>query len=196
MLTCRAKLRKLFIIGITGASLVVSQVSAQGIIPPSDYLGGLDTSKGYCENAHEELRFWAGINRLAKSFLGAAPQVSPENRAYFREEINSGDVSRVLRVLEDPLLKMQSLRDGVQSLAHLSDIYIERHSGMKLHQKVEIIGRAIFAVEKDANISESALRNRRYYLSTDVLVKWQIHSLLLRPHLVNHLICYGSIGGR
>lgn len=177
--------------------LLVTQSSAYAQTLMSGYLGGLDHTKGYCESGEQEKMLWTAINQLARSFLAISPQIPPEQRNYLMTELNSGG-ERMVRVLQDPLFKMLTVRDGAEKLGRISQIYLNAPPNLSFIKRVELIGRAFQAIDVGSELerSHATLRSKGYHINPTILMDWQFQTTFLRIHLIDHLICYGTSGAR
>lgn len=158
----------------------------------------LENNYGYCKNSAEEQRFWRAINIYAKSFIDEVPAISPESKIYIKNEVESANIERRMRMRNAAIYKMDSIYTNMKNIATLSEQYLMYSKRMSFVNKTEYIGRTMVNVTDDdfgfeeINEAVKSLSLSGYYISNDALMaQWAI-SRSLRTHLMLHLICYGE----
>jgi hypothetical protein len=158
----------------------------------------IEHSEGYCKTPIEERKFWSAVNKFSGSFLSVAPQIPPEQKAYLKGELQSGNSDRMARVFQNPIYKMENIRTAMENLNSLSSDYLRYHKVLPLEKKIEFVGRSLINILDDevefdrVEKMVADLQSKNYFVPADALKMYSAVARSLRSNFVHHLICYGE----
>jgi hypothetical protein len=186
-------------VALMACALSANSISARVWSP---YLMGdpdrIEHSEGYCKTPIEEKKLWGAVNKFSGSFLREAPQIPPEQKAYVKGELQSGNSDRVARVFQNPIYRMENIRSAMENLNSLSSDYLRYHKLLPLEKKIEFVGRSLMNILDDevefdrVDKMVADLQSKNYFVSADALKMYSAVARSLRGNFVHHLICYGE----